>query len=266
MEGRWLHGAACHGCALVAETSCEMRNDLPRSRARRTDARRPRRGVLPRGPVTRAAADAARAPARATRTAALGRDTLRRRTRCRQSAPRSAAAAIDGRRRRCRRSRLGTGTGRRRARARGRRAGAAAGRPARARLVRARGAGRARPRHPPCLRGARSRRASARSGSARTPSTTDRRRSAPRAAHGRDARASGHAAAQHPAPGDDDVRGSTQLVKRFADRFWKQDWPGERQPAVFYDPRSLAPAGSRACCMPRHWSSMTRQPSSPPPT
>ena len=27
MEGRWLHGAACHGCALVAEPSCEMRND-----------------------------------------------------------------------------------------------------------------------------------------------------------------------------------------------------------------------------------------------
>jgi hypothetical protein len=27
MEGRWLHGAACHGCALLAETSCEMRND-----------------------------------------------------------------------------------------------------------------------------------------------------------------------------------------------------------------------------------------------
>jgi hypothetical protein len=26
-EGRWLHGAACHGCSLVAETSCEMRND-----------------------------------------------------------------------------------------------------------------------------------------------------------------------------------------------------------------------------------------------
>jgi hypothetical protein len=25
--GRWLHGAACHGCALVSETSCEMRND-----------------------------------------------------------------------------------------------------------------------------------------------------------------------------------------------------------------------------------------------
>jgi hypothetical protein len=27
MEERWLHGAACHGCALVAETSCEMRNE-----------------------------------------------------------------------------------------------------------------------------------------------------------------------------------------------------------------------------------------------
>jgi hypothetical protein len=27
MENRMLHGAACHGCALVAETSCEMRND-----------------------------------------------------------------------------------------------------------------------------------------------------------------------------------------------------------------------------------------------
>ena len=27
LEERWLHGAACHGCALIAETSCEMRND-----------------------------------------------------------------------------------------------------------------------------------------------------------------------------------------------------------------------------------------------
>ena len=27
LEGRWLHGSACHGCALVAEPSCEMRND-----------------------------------------------------------------------------------------------------------------------------------------------------------------------------------------------------------------------------------------------
>lgn len=27
LEKRWLHGAACHGCSLLAETSCEMRND-----------------------------------------------------------------------------------------------------------------------------------------------------------------------------------------------------------------------------------------------
>ena len=27
MESRLLHGAACHGCALVAETCCEMHND-----------------------------------------------------------------------------------------------------------------------------------------------------------------------------------------------------------------------------------------------
>ncbi len=27
-EGRFLHGAACHGCLLVAETSCEQQNDF----------------------------------------------------------------------------------------------------------------------------------------------------------------------------------------------------------------------------------------------
>lgn len=27
MEKRYLHGAACHGCTLVAETSCEMHNE-----------------------------------------------------------------------------------------------------------------------------------------------------------------------------------------------------------------------------------------------
>ena len=26
-ERRFLHGAACHGCVLIAETSCEMYND-----------------------------------------------------------------------------------------------------------------------------------------------------------------------------------------------------------------------------------------------
>lgn len=27
-EERFLHGAACHGCLLIPETSCELRNDL----------------------------------------------------------------------------------------------------------------------------------------------------------------------------------------------------------------------------------------------
>lgn len=27
LDGRWLHGAACHSCSLIAETSCEMRNE-----------------------------------------------------------------------------------------------------------------------------------------------------------------------------------------------------------------------------------------------
>ena len=29
------------------------------------------------------------------------------------------------------------------------------------------------------------------------------------------------------------------LVRRFADRFWKTDWPGNSRPTVYYDPRSL---------------------------
>ena len=27
LDERWLHGAACHSCSLVAETSCEMQNE-----------------------------------------------------------------------------------------------------------------------------------------------------------------------------------------------------------------------------------------------
>ena len=37
-----------------------------------------------------------------------------------------------------------------------------------------------------------------------------------------------------------------QLVRKFADRFWKTDWPGTSRPRVFYDPRALeleGPAG-----------------------
>lgn len=29
------------------------------------------------------------------------------------------------------------------------------------------------------------------------------------------------------------------VVRRFADRFWKTDWPGKARPQIFYDPRSL---------------------------
>jgi phosphatidylserine/phosphatidylglycerophosphate/cardiolipin synthase-like enzyme len=32
---------------------------------------------------------------------------------------------------------------------------------------------------------------------------------------------------------------SDELVRRFADRFWKRDWPGSSHPNVFYDPRAL---------------------------
>jgi phosphatidylserine/phosphatidylglycerophosphate/cardiolipin synthase-like enzyme len=37
-----------------------------------------------------------------------------------------------------------------------------------------------------------------------------------------------------------------QLVRRFADHFWKTDWPGTLRPRIFYDPRSIeldGPAG-----------------------
>lgn len=33
------------------------------------------------------------------------------------------------------------------------------------------------------------------------------------------------------------------LVRRFADRFWTEEWPGSVRPRVFYDPRSLDPDG-----------------------
>jgi phosphatidylserine/phosphatidylglycerophosphate/cardiolipin synthase-like enzyme len=37
----------------------------------------------------------------------------------------------------------------------------------------------------------------------------------------------------------DDQIPSNELVRRFAERLWKKDWPGDRQPEVFYDPRSV---------------------------
>jgi phosphatidylserine/phosphatidylglycerophosphate/cardiolipin synthase-like enzyme len=36
-----------------------------------------------------------------------------------------------------------------------------------------------------------------------------------------------------------DTTVSDHLVRRYADRFWKTDWPGSAHPAVYYDPRAL---------------------------
>ena len=36
-----------------------------------------------------------------------------------------------------------------------------------------------------------------------------------------------------------DTTDGDHLVRRFADRFWTEEWPGSARPRVFYDPRSL---------------------------
>ena len=40
-----------------------------------------------------------------------------------------------------------------------------------------------------------------------------------------------------------DTTDAEHLVRRFADRFWTEEWPGSARPRVFYDPRSLDPEG-----------------------
>ncbi len=40
-----------------------------------------------------------------------------------------------------------------------------------------------------------------------------------------------------------DTTEPSDLVRRFADRFWGTDWPGSARPHVYYDPRSLDPIG-----------------------
>jgi phosphatidylserine/phosphatidylglycerophosphate/cardiolipin synthase-like enzyme len=43
-----------------------------------------------------------------------------------------------------------------------------------------------------------------------------------------------------------DTTAADELVRKFADRFWKTDWPGSSRPRVYYDPRSVeldGPAG-----------------------
>jgi len=36
-----------------------------------------------------------------------------------------------------------------------------------------------------------------------------------------------------------DTTAADYLVRRFADHFWKNDWPGSARPSVYYDPRAL---------------------------
>lgn len=36
-----------------------------------------------------------------------------------------------------------------------------------------------------------------------------------------------------------DTRSSEFIIREFADRFWKHEWPGNRRPKIYYDPRSL---------------------------
>lgn len=46
--------------------------------------------------------------------------------------------------------------------------------------------------------------------------------------------------------GKGDTTSADQLVRKFADRFWKDEWPGNARPRVFYDPRALEIEGPGA--------------------
>ena len=41
--------------------------------------------------------------------------------------------------------------------------------------------------------------------------------------------------------GHNDASLVADVVRRFANRFWSEDWPGHARPTVFYDPRSVDP-------------------------
>jgi len=40
-----------------------------------------------------------------------------------------------------------------------------------------------------------------------------------------------------------DTTAADQVVRRFADRFWRTEWPGSTRPSVYYDPRALEQDG-----------------------
>ena len=48
-------------------------------------------------------------------------------------------------------------------------------------------------------------------------------------------------------PGDTSL--DSQLIVRFAQNFVRNEWPGDRLPRVYYDPRSLVPAGHSTSAM-----------------
>ena len=48
-------------------------------------------------------------------------------------------------------------------------------------------------------------------------------------------------------PGDTSL--GREIVRRFANEFVRNEWPGSRLPRVYYDPRSLEPAGPTASSM-----------------
>ena len=243
MEERWLHGAACHGCALVAETSCEMRNDyLDRalvvpvlgvpdaaffSVSAMTDALLVLPAHLRRRLVERARGRAARG--------AVFRLRDRARTRESGRAAQDVVAALDAL------ERWGLpgplpppGSGRSRH--------AADPPAARPRLVRARGSRPPRPRHAARVRGA------ARLRGAHVWASTYAFFDGPKAFEvlaarmDASARAPRHAAAEHPAQ---EGRYHDGLGTSCADSpiaSGSRTGPG-RAAAVYYDPRSLEPDG-----------------------
>ena len=46
-----------------------------------------------------------------------------------------------------------------------------------------------------------------------------------------------------------DHSSSSELVRRFAERFARQEWPGQRFPRLFYDPRSLEIEPEKRSCL-----------------
>ena len=46
--------------------------------------------------------------------------------------------------------------------------------------------------------------------------------------------------------GPGDTSAADSVVRRFAERFWNQEWPGETRPRVYYDPRSVDIGGPGA--------------------